>query len=83
MPTAPFAWPWGHGILRRFSSPGGEGMKTQILDSDIAGFVGFDAPTHILGSPGRVDPTLRALGSRSAPIPRRSCLRAGLDDRDG
>ena len=30
-PPGPFARPGGHGILPRFSSPGGEGMQTQYF----------------------------------------------------
>jgi hypothetical protein len=30
-PAGPFARPGGHGILRRFSSPGGEGMQTHYF----------------------------------------------------
>ena len=54
--SAPFAWPRGHGILRWFSSPGGEGMKTHLSTDSVIELIVLTTRRPRLGDPlGVVD----------------------------
>ncbi len=49
--SSPFAWLRGHGILTRFSSPGGEGMQTHLFTDSVVEFIVLTTRTPRRGEP--------------------------------